>query len=64
MIKGIGSLYDRKWTGYPDITSSDGIYSSYIPRYAVMPGYYSLRLTATDNNGRAQVPKGQTKGEI
>ena len=57
-------MYDRLCSGYPDITSNDGLYTAYIPRYAVTPGYYSLRLTATDHSGKAQVPKGQTKGEI
>lgn len=47
--------------GYPDITSGDGIYSTYVPKYAVKPGYYSVRLTVSDNNGQAMVPKGQTR---
>ena len=57
-------MYDQLSSGYPDITANDGLYSAYLPRYAVRPGFYSLRLTTTDNNGKAQVPKGQTKGEI
>jgi len=47
--------------GYPDITSGDGIYSTYVPEYAMKPGYYSVRLTVSDNNGQAMVPKGQTR---
>jgi len=47
--------------GYPDITSGDGIYSAFVPRYAVKPGYYGVRLTVTDNSGLAVVPKGQTQ---
>ena len=57
-------MSDTLCAGYPDITANDGLYSAYIPRYAVSPGYYSLRLTATDKAGKAEVPKGQTKGEI
>lgn len=47
--------------GYPDITAGDGLYSAFVPRYAVKPGYYSVRLTVTDNSGQAVVPKGQTQ---
>ena len=49
--------------GYPDITSGDGIYSAYVPSFSMLPGYYSVRLTVTDNAGQATVPKGQVKGE-
>ena len=48
---------------YPDITSGDGIYSAYVPRYSVKPGFYSVRLSVSDNNGEAMMPKGQTRGE-
>ena len=50
--------------GYPDITSGDGIYSAYIPRFAMIPGFYSVRLTVTDNNGQASIPKDQAHGEL
>ena len=50
-------------SGYPDITANDGIYSSYIPRYAATPGYYGLCLTVTDNHGAAVVPKHQSSGK-
>ena len=49
--------------GYPDITSGDGIYSAYVPRFARIPGYYSVRLTVTDNAGLATVPKEQATGK-
>ena len=49
---------------YPDMTRGDGIYSAYVPSYSMLPGYYSVRLTVTDNAGQATVPKGQqVKGE-
>ena len=31
--------------GYPDITAGDGLYSSYLPRLASLPGYYSVMVT-------------------
>ena len=49
---------------YPDITAGDGVYSAYVPRYSMEPGFYSVRLTVTDNAGAATVPKGQAKGEL
>ena len=50
--------------GYPDITAGDGIYSAYVPSFSMVAGYYSVRLTVTDNSGQATVPKGQqVKGE-
>lgn len=45
-------------SGAPDLTARDGIYSRYFTNY-VFPtmrfGFYSVVVTATDNNGRAQV---------
>ena len=43
--------------GFPDMTSGDGIYSAYAPGYATKPGYYSLRIRVTDNQGNAVQPK-------
>ena len=44
--------------GYPDITKADGIYSSYIPSYSSLPGYYSLRLVTFDSREGAFVETG------
>lgn len=49
--------------GYPDITAGDGLYSGYVPGYGLVPGFYSVRVVVTDNNGAAVQPKGQNKGE-
>ena len=35
--------------GYPDITQGDGLYSTYIPSFSSLPGYYSLRLVVFDS---------------
>ena len=40
-------------TGYPDIRKGDGIYSGYLPTFSSIPGYYTLRILASDNNGQA-----------
>ena len=44
--------------GYPDITKADGVYSSYIPSYSSLPGYYSLRLVTFDSREGAFVETG------
>ena len=44
--------------GYPDITKSDGVHSSYIPSYSSLPGYYSLRLVTFDSREGAFVETG------
>ena len=40
-------------SGYPDIRKGDGIYSGYLPTFSSIPGYYTLRILASDNNGQA-----------
>jgi hypothetical protein len=40
-------------TGYPDIRKGDGIYSGYLPSFSSVPGYYTVRILASDNNGQA-----------
>ena len=47
---------------YPDVTSGDGIYSTYVPGYATIPGYYSLRIVVTDNFGQAAQPRDPSPG--
>ena len=36
-------------SGYPDITSGDGIYSGYFTQFSDQPGYYSVRVEAMNN---------------
>ena len=43
--------------GYPDITAGDGIYSAYFADYATVPGLYTIRVVADNNDGLARVPK-------
>ncbi|XP_018008279.1 calcium-activated chloride channel regulator 2-like [Hyalella azteca] len=54
-------LFD-KGIGDPDITSGDGVYSRYLPQMLLFPGHYELTVTATHNNGLAQVPAADTLG--
>ena len=43
-------------TGYPDVTTSDGIYSAYVTGLAARPvGFYQLAFQADDAKGRARV---------
>ena len=44
-------------TGYPDLTAADGIYSAYFTQFSSEPGFYSVLVTATDNQGRAALPR-------
>ena len=44
-------------TGYPDITKGDGIYTAYFVDFTTEPGLYSVTVRATDNSGRASLPK-------
>ena len=46
--------------GYPDITAGDGIYSAYFADYATVPGLYTIRVVADNNDGLARTPKVQT----
>ena len=43
--------------GYPDITAGDGIYSAYFADYATVPGLYTIRVVADNNDGLARTPK-------
>ena len=45
--------------GYPDITAGDGIYSAYFADYATVPGLYTIRVVADNNDGLARTPKVQ-----
>ena len=45
--------------GYPDITAGDGIYSAYFADYATVPGLYTIRVVADNNDGLARTPKTQ-----
>ena len=45
--------------GYPDITAGDGIYSGYFADYATVPGLYTVRVVADNNDGLARTPKVQ-----
>ena len=38
---------------YPDIHLGDGIYTGYLTQFSTRPGYYTVRVIATDNNGLA-----------
>ena len=48
-------LNDRG-TGYPDITSGDGIYSGYFTGFTTEEGLYSVDIKVTHNGGEASVP--------
>ncbi|CAB4068963.1 unnamed protein product [Lepeophtheirus salmonis] len=43
--------------GYPDISKNDGIYSVYFSEFASIPGYYSVQVSASHNEGLARTPK-------
>ena len=43
--------------GYPDVTADDGIYSAYFADFATVPGLYSIRVEADNNDGLARTPK-------
>ncbi len=43
--------------GYPDITAEDGIYSVYFTDFATVPGFYSIQVTADNENGLARTPR-------
>ena len=43
-------------TGYPDITRGDGIYSGYFTSYSHQMGLYAVKIKASDNSGKCQVP--------
>lgn len=43
-------------TGYPDVTSGDGIYSGYMTTFGSVPGFYSLMVRAEDGAGSARIP--------
>jgi len=45
--------------GYPDVTAGDGIYSAYFADYATVPGLYTIRVVADNNDGLARTPKVQ-----
>ena len=48
-------LNDRG-TGYPDITSGDGIYSGYFTGFTTQEGLYNVDIKVTHNGGEASVP--------
>ena len=43
-------------SGYPDITSGDGIYSGYFTSFSDKPGMYSVHVRVTDRSASARVP--------
>lgn len=43
-------LYDGN---YPDVHVGDGIYTGYMTQFSTRPGYYTVRVIASDNNGQA-----------
>ena len=42
-----------KDTGFSDIQKGDGVYSGYLNVFSSIPGYYTVRILSTDNNGGA-----------
>ena len=42
-----------KDTGYSDIKEGDGVYSGYLSVFSSIPGYYTVRILSSDNNGRS-----------
>ncbi len=44
--------------GEPDLTAGDGIYSAYFTDIARVPGFYSLRVSADNNQGLAMTVSG------
>ena len=44
-------------SGYPDITSGDGIYSAYFTQFSSEPGFYSVVMTASNSEGQASLPR-------
>ena len=50
------TLHDNG-AGYPDVTADDGIYSAYFEDFATVPGFYSIRVLADNNDGLARTPK-------
>ena len=42
-------------TGYPDIETGDGIYSGYLTELSQLAGLYSIKVSATNHQGRASV---------
>ncbi len=47
-------------TGYPDVTSYDGVYSAYFVGFTPVSGAYAVTITADHADGRANVPKATT----
>ncbi len=44
-------------TGYPDVTSGDGVYSAYFSAFSAESGLYSVSVRASSNDGGASTPK-------
>lgn len=44
-------------SGYPDITTGDGIYSAYFTQFTSEPGFYSVVVTARNKEGQASLPR-------
>ena len=49
-------------TGYPDIEAGDGIYSAYLTQQSQLAGLYSIRVSATNHQGRASVASPVSSG--
>ena len=50
-------------SGYPDITANDGIYSGYLLDYASEKGFYSFRVEASNNEGKAKISNPYNNGD-
>ena len=44
-------------SGYPDVTSGDGVYSAYFTQFSSEPGFYSVVITASNKLGQASLPR-------
>ena len=43
-------------TGFPDVTSGDGIYSGYFTNYSDKPGIYGVNIVVSDMTASARIP--------
>ena len=50
-------------TGYPDIQTGDGIYSAYLTELSQLAGLYSIKVSATNHQGRASVASVGSRGQ-
>ena len=44
-------------SGYPDITAGDGVYSAYFTQFSSEPGFYSVAVVASNQQGQASLPR-------